>query len=910
MLSVDRLSDRSFFYPPGNTEFISVGERISRIADSAPDSTAIFSERGGITFGDLIQRASRLAESLNCVLDEKPGIVAIATDDSLDLIVSALAIWRTGSAYLPVSPSGPPERLNHVLSEAGVSVVLTSPTAVGPWPASMRQLSMVGEPGDGYQFVSRVSSSGWKIAPEDLAYVIYTSGSSGQPKGVAVTQANLSYLIQWYAGAFHPTPRDSGTQFAALTFDAAVLETWPILAAGASLHIPERSIALRPERLRDYLVSRQITHCFAATPIAEQLISLSWPRNTPLRFLLTGADTLRMFPPSGLPFQLVNNYGPTECTVLVTSGIVPAGSDGNAIPTIGKPIPGTEIYLLDSSLQPVREGDCGQICAAGPSVAAGYIGRPDLTKERFIYVSGLNARLYLTGDLGRKLSTGELSFHGRLDDQIKIRGLRIEPGEIVTALRRHPAVAAAAVTAIGGEQHKQLAAYVVLRSEVDADGLRSHLAARLPANMTPAVFVRVNELPLTVNGKVNFAALPAPDRSNSLERVTEAAKPENEIQVQVASILSSLLGGRELGLNDNFFRLGGHSLLAAQVIARVQKTFGVDLALRTIFESPTVAALSNQIALLQRHEKPSAPSLAETQLKAKLRPFFCVHTHGWDLQAHDKIARVLGPERPFYGLQPSSVIGEGTLNFTVEELAAKYIGELKKIQPAGPYHLGGYCFAGLVAFEMAQQLRAQGEDIALLALIDSFVPGEQSDFPIRPIRRTPFWRLDTYLGEFLWRSPKQRVAYIKYLMRFLVAPSIKLRWARAKGDGAGPIDNRWPDLESANGRAYSAYIPKPYAGRIVLFWGADHSIRSFHDRRLGWSEFAEGGLEVFVIPGAQRIFPARLRHSTSERSRMVTVDRTTSVSWSAVAERLRKYLQSSPDAISASAQWSSASSAK
>jgi amino acid adenylation domain-containing protein len=905
--TLDLLRDNSPLQSSGNTGFVSVAERIWRIAASAPDSTAIVSERGRITFSNLIERASRLAKSLSSALDEKPGVVAVATDDAIDLIVSALAIWRTRSAYLPLSPAEPPERLTHVLLEAGVTVALATATAAGPWPPSVRQLSLTDEPGDECEIepVSRISHSAWNMAPEDLAYVIYTSGSTGRPKGVAVTQANLSYIAHWYAGAFNPTPKDRGIQLGPITFDASVLQMWPILSAGASLYIPERGIALVPERLRDYLISQQVTHFNTVTPIAEQLISLPWPRKTQLRFLITGGDTLRKFPPPGLPFQLVNVYGPTECTVLSTAGVVPAGSNGNAVPSIGKPIAGTDIYLLDSNLQPVRDGDSGQICIGGSGVAAGYIGRPDLTKERFIHAPGLNARLYLTGDVARKAPTGELYFHGRLDDQIKIRGLRIEPGEIVTALRSHPAVAAAAVTAIGSEQNKQLTAYVVLRSEVNADELRSHLAARILSNMTPAVFVRVDELPLTANGKVNFAALPIPDRSNSLEQVVEA-KPESETQVKVASILSSLLGGRELGLNDNFFRLGGHSLLAAQLIAHIRKTFDVELPLRSIFESPTVAALANQIALLQRDEKPAAPSLAKTQSKANLRPFFCVHTHGWDLQIHDKITRVLGPEWPFYGLQPSSVIGEDAPNFTAQELAAKYIGEIKKIQPEGPYHLGGYCFGGIVAFEMAQQLRAQGEDVPLLALVDSFFPGEQSDFPIRPMRRNFFWHVDTYLGEFLWRSPKQRLAYTKYLMRFLVAPSIKLRWARAKSNDAGPIDNRWPELENANKRANEAYVPKPYPGRIVVFWGADYSFRSFHDRRLGWSEVAEGGMEVFVMPGAQRTFP---RRSTSESSTMVTVDRTTSVSWPEVAEKLRKYLQTSA-AAPTRPEWSSASTAK
>jgi len=892
---VDHMSEAS-----SNTEFVSVAKHIWRIAGSAPTATAIVSERQRITFGDLVARASHLATSLSSTLGGRRGIVAISTDDSVQMIIAALAVWRTGCAYLPVSAAEPLERLNRVLSEADVRVLATNRTSLHGLGGDV-QLCFIDELVGSSQPepVPNVSESVWRTAPEDLAYVIYTSGSTGQPKGVAVTQANLRYLVKWHGEAFDVTPQDKGTQFAALTFDAAVLETWPILAAGASLYIPERSSVLVPERLRDYLVAQGITLCFAVTPIAEQLISLEWPQNTRLRFLLTGADTLRSFPPSGLPFHVVNNYGPTECTVLATSGIVPSERNGFAIPTIGRPIPGTDVYILDSSLQPVLDGDCGQICIAGPGVGAGYIGRPDLTHERFVQNSALgDVRAYLTGDLGRKLPSGEFYFHGRLDDQIKIRGFRIEPSEIVAALRSHPAVGAAAVTAVGSEEYKQLAAYVVLRTDATADDLRSHLAAHVPSYMTPAVFVRLRELPIRANGKVDFGALPAPDAFNSLEQAGGAGELENGIQVQVASILSSLLGGRELRLNDNFFRLGGHSLLAAQVIARIRKTFSVDLPLRTIFESPTVAALSHQIALFERDEKlAGSSSLVKIQAGGNRRAFFCVHAHGWDLQIHHKLAAVLGPEQPFYGLQPSGVIGDGNFDFCVEDLAANYIAEIRRVQPKGPYHLGGYCFGGIVAFEMAQQLRAQGEDVPLLVLMDSFFPGEQADFPIRPIRRTLFWFIDSYLGEFLWRSRKQKLSYLSYLLWYRLAPNIRLRWARTKMSGTGPILHGSAELEEANRRANDAYVPKPYSGRVVLFWGGDYAFRSFHDRRLGWSEVAEGGVEVHVIPGDQRIFLApRLGYSSPGPSAAVTV----------VAEKLRKCLQSCRGAKLASADSSSA----
>jgi len=578
-------------------KFLSVAEQIWQIAEETPEAPAIRSERGQITFRGLTTRASALAGRFKAALTGDKQVIAIATDDGAEMICAALAAWRAGCAYLPLDPAGPSLRLEHMLAEAQVNLIATAAKHASHLPPGHSKLIFLDECGDSNNLSEKDSTEpDWTIQPGDPAYVIYTSGSTGLSKGVVVTHANLAHLVRWHRRAFSVSQNDRGTQFAALSFDAAVLETWPLLAVGASLCMPDRSIALAPDDLRDYLVSQRITLCFAATPLAEQMISLYWPLETSLRYLLTGADTLHSFPPAGLPFQLVNNYGPTECTVLATSGIVPVERGERVMPSIGNVIPGAEVHLLDAALRPVPDGERGQICIGGAGVGAGYVGRPELTAERFISVPEISAtRLYLTGDLGRRLPSGELDFCGRMDDQIKLRGFRIEPAEVEMALRSQPTVAAAVVASLGTGTEKQLTAYVVLKGDVTSDELRRYLQDRLPSYMIPTQFVRLDRLPLTASGKIDRSALPAPDSSNTLEQTGSLAELETEIQREIGAILSSLLGGRELGLNDNFFLVGGHSLLAAQIMARIRSSFQVDLPLRTVFESSSIAALSKQI---------------------------------------------------------------------------------------------------------------------------------------------------------------------------------------------------------------------------------------------------------------------------------------------------------------------------
>jgi acyl-CoA synthetase (AMP-forming)/AMP-acid ligase II/acyl carrier protein len=413
----------------------------------------------------------------------------------------------------------------------------------------------------------------------------------------------LVNLVSWHQQEFSVTSADRASHLAGLSFDAAVWELWPYLAVGASLHLVDEFTRNSPELLRDWLVARRITIGFVPTPLAEELFRVNWPPNTTLRIMLTGGDTLHHYPPASLPFVLVNNYGPAECSVVATSGATPPDRHDGTLPPIGRPIVNTHIHLLDEQLRPVPPGTVGEIYIAGAGLARGYRNRPDLTAGKFIsdsFSAKPGSRLYKTGDLARLLPDGQIAFIGRVDEQIKIRGFRIEPNEIVCALNQHPVVCESLVLACEDSSgDKRLVAYLVLKadSDVTPKSLRDYLRRRLPEYMLPSAFVRLDAFPLTPNGKIDRAALPALDAANTLHEEL-SADPVTPTQQRIIEILRALLGREKIGPNDDFFLLGGHSLLGAQLIARLRETFGVELALRTVFDAPTVVALAEEIERL------------------------------------------------------------------------------------------------------------------------------------------------------------------------------------------------------------------------------------------------------------------------------------------------------------------------
>lgn len=611
--------------PPAASPHKTAAERFAIQAAKTPARTAVVQGGVQLTYWDLEIKSNQLAHWLRARDVQAETVVALCTTHTPNFIIGALGIWKAGGAYLPLDSELPAARVSYLLDDAGAPILLTEQKLERDFGANRCVMALDDESHSVRAMPRTAPERHNGISLDALAYVIYTSGSTGTPKGVEVTHGNLSNLVEWHQGAFGVTAADRATQLASLSFDAAVWEIWPYLTAGASVHFVPKDIGKAPANLRDWFIENKITIAFVPTLLGESLIELDWPTNTPLRAMLVGADVLHRYPSPDLPFQLVNNYGPTECTVVTTSGPIPARTASQSPPTIGRPISNAQVYVLDDNMRSVAPGIPGELFVGGAGVARGYRSRPDLTAERFIpnpLKSGTRERVYRTGDLVYMLPDGQLAFLGRSDEQIKVSGYRIEPNEIAHALARCQGVQAAYVTSredtLG---NKNLLGYVVARPEatLQSSKLRAVLQRELPAYMIPSDFVLLEQLPLTANGKIDRGLLPAPTPANLLTDSAFVA-PRNAIEERLTDIVSGLLNLSRVSVEDNFFMLGGHSLLGTQLIGRVRDAFRVELSLRTIFDASTIAQLSLEIEKLLVAQ---VEALSENEAQALLRTREC-----------------------------------------------------------------------------------------------------------------------------------------------------------------------------------------------------------------------------------------------------------------------------------------------
>ncbi|RCJ25078.1 hypothetical protein A6770_28095 [Nostoc minutum NIES-26] len=627
-----------------------------------PDAVAVVNGNEQFTYQELNSRANSLAHYLKSLGVEAETLVGICVERCLDMVVGQLAILKAGGAYLPLDPEYPQDRLSFMLEDAQVPVLLTQQQLVEQLPTHSAQQVLLDT---NAAVISQFSQENPITATtaKNLAYVIYTSGSTGQPKGVLVAHEALLNLVFWHQRTFAIAASDKATQVASTAFDAAVWELWPYLSAGASIHLIKQGILGSGVDLQDWLISQNITISFLPTPVAEQLLSLEWNENTALRTVLTGGDKLNRYPSSLLPFQMVNNYGPTENTVVTTSGVVVAdGKQNNIAPPIGRPIANTQVYILDEYLQPVPIGVPGELHIGGASLARGYLNRSELTQEKFIadpFEAAQGSRLYKTGDLVRYLADGNIEYIGRIDNQVKIRGFRIELGEIEAVLNQNADVQANCAILredIPGE--KRLVAYVVpyQHSTLTISQLRQELKAKLPAYMMPQAFIILEEMPLTSNGKVDRRALPAPDLQSDKDKYVAPSTPIEEL---LAQIWAQVLKVEQVGIHDNFFELGGHSLLATQLVSRIRSHFQVELPLRELFATGTVAELAQLIEQLQQQKlQLTAPPILPRSRDVQL-PLSFAQTRLWFLDQFD-------PNSAFYNI-PAALRLTGTLNRAVLE---------------------------------------------------------------------------------------------------------------------------------------------------------------------------------------------------------------------------------------------------
>ncbi|GIG67357.1 non-ribosomal peptide synthetase [Phytomonospora endophytica] len=574
--------------PPADGPFQPVHLDVFARADELPEAPAVLGGGEALSYAELSARAAALAWDLRDMGAGPGSVVAVALPRGADLAVAELGVLAAGAAFLPIDVGTPTARIERLLADAGVSVAVTSRDRAALLPSGTRA-RWIEEPPSG----DRAGLPLAEFSPDTPAYVIYTSGSTGTPKGVLVAHGAVANLVAWHRRAFALSTVDRLTMVASPAFDVSVGEIWPALVSGASLSVPDEELRVSPQRLRDWLCEERITVTDLPVVLVESLLGLEWPDDTALRYMLTGGDRLTARPPEGLPFALVNAYGPTEAAVTATSGAVETAAGGRP-PSIGAPIDGVTAYVLDAESRLCAPGIAGELHLGGAGLALGYLGRASATADRFVPDPfGDGTRLYRTGDLARRLPDGRLEFLERIDAQIKIRGYRVEPAEIDAVLREHPAVGTSHVAVRRERSGDRLVAYLTPGTEsADAAGVRAHLVERLPSYMVPSAFVWLDALPLNRSGKVDTARLPAP----SAPSTAGGRAPADALEQRLVVVWKDVLGLDDVGVTDNFFDLGGHSLLLGRLHQRLTSEFGLALPMVALFQHTTIRALTRHLS--------------------------------------------------------------------------------------------------------------------------------------------------------------------------------------------------------------------------------------------------------------------------------------------------------------------------
>jgi len=828
-------------------------EQFTAIAESHPDLTAIVCDRERITYGELNARANQLAHRLQTLGVGPEKLVGIYLERSIANVLAMVAILKAGGAYVPVDPNYPRDRVEFMMQDSNVTVLLTQKSLAANLPnQKVPQLLL-----DSDDFSSEsVENPQSKTTPENLAYVIYTSGSTGRPKGVAITHETITHLFRGPRAHYGIGKGDVWTSVHSTGFDVSVWEIWGALLQPGRLVMVKQDVIYSPSALYDLLAVEGVT-VFCGTPaVFRQLIESDRDLSQlKLRTIICGGDAIDAELAqqlAALPVTAWNGYGPTESTVWSIAKQIDARDNTTAaLTSIGKRIPQLTTFILDSNLQPVPIGVAGEVFIGGAGLARGYLNRPELTAEKFIanpFAATPGERLYRTGDLGRHLPNGDIEYLGRLDNQVKLRGFRIELGEIETVLGQHPAVERAVVIIREDRpKDKRLVAYVVARetkANLTAE-LRKTLAEKLPDYMIPSAFVMLEALPLTPNQKVDRRSLPKPDDNRGGLESSYVA-PRDNLEQQLANIWAKILDTTKIGVLDSFFELGGNSLLAVRLFAQIENRFGKRLPLATLFQSPTI----EQLAQLLRNgdAKRAWSSLVAIQPGGSKPPLYCIHAAGANILIYRPLSQHLGNEQPVYALQARGLDGQQPPYLHVEDMAAYYIDEIRSFQPKGPYHLLGASFGGLVIFEMAMQLAAQGEKVGLLAMLNT-------NCPVYPRHKKVQFHL-AHLKEYgpafysraLWQS----------LLRRLGKPTVSVNV------GADVPDPQLARLvaERQNGDealvrtvmaildAEKEYVPrgKVFDGKITMFYAGDEQ-SDIEDNRLGWEKLASRGLDLHVVPG-------------------------------------------------------------
>ncbi|HEY0736992.1 MAG TPA: amino acid adenylation domain-containing protein, partial [Herpetosiphonaceae bacterium] len=860
-------------YPGGLTTHQLFEAQVAR----TPDAVAVRWQDEELTYRELHTRAHQLAHHLRSQGVGPEVRVGVCLERSPALLVALLGVLLAGGCYVPLDPTYPADRLSFMLADSQAPLLVTRNDLIVTLATPNTQVIDLDS---AWPKIAETDSSWTPSAVDEdhLAYLIYTSGSTGVPKGVAITHHNAVTMLHWAHDQFTPEERAGVLAATSVCFDLSVFEifmplSWGgcVVLADTALHLPTLAAAAHvtlvntvPSAIAEILSSGSL-------PPGVRVVNLA---GEPLAQMLS--DQLYAL---GTVQHVYNLYGPSEDTTYSTFSRVTPGVP----PAIGRPLPNSQVYVLDAYLQPAPIGVPGEVYLGGDGLARGYLGRPELTAEKFIpdpFSQAPGKRLYRTGDLACYQPDGQLMFLGRIDHQIKLRGFRIELGEIEAVLRRHPAVREAVVLV----RDERLVAYVVgeqtnkagalwakeqkstmtppspITDEAEArrgvgkggwrdEGLpsilRAFLSERLPGYMIPSTFMQLDVLPLTPNGKIDRRALSA--LAIMRQPASEALlMPRDSLELQLVHIWEELLDVRPIGVTDNFFNLGGHSLLSVRLRERIRERFGYELPLTLVFQGPTIEQLA-QTLRQEPVQQPESPLVA-LQSGGVKPPLVFIHPIGGSITSYLNLARYLDREQPFYAAQSPMLMGADPAA-TIEALAARYIDELKQLRPQGPYRLGGWSFGGIVAFEMAQQLSAHGDEVEQLVLLDTYLPEPQRQLTAddaqlllsfcRDVARSLGKQFPITYADLAALEPESRLAYA-----FDRARELRL----IPADLSAAYLQMLFDVYRTHLKLLQAYVPRSYSGSVMLF-RADEQLANGIDAAEGWAAYLTGRFVCRETPG-------------------------------------------------------------
>ena len=835
-----------------------VQDLFSEAASRNPRKTAVVYGNRQLSYAELDERSNRLAAYLRERGAGSECLVGLLVSRSIEMVVALLGILKAGAAYVPIDPAYPKERIAAICDDTKMSFLVTERSLSELLPSLLPQTIYLDT--DWTQISrSRATEAPRAMTSANLAYVIFTSGSTGRPKGVKITHGNLvNFLLSM---AIQPSLLASDKLLAvtSLSFDIAALELYLPLITGATVLIASREQALDGRLLAEMLTHYQPSVLQATPATWCMLIESGWSGSPQLRALCGGESLTPELAAKLLPRcqELWNMYGPTETTVW--SSIYKVGIGLEEFVPIGRPIANTRFYILDKAQQPVAVGVVGELYIGGEGVGLGYLERPELTEEKFLPDPFARiGRMYRTGDLAKFLPDGNVVCLGRTDNQVKIRGYRIELGEIETALLLHSGLQGCAVLVLeDGSGDKRLAAYYVSRpgAEVDSRSLRSYLKQSLPDYMVPGVFIQVDSIPLTTGGKIDRRALlkhvpaaPEPDHGG---------KPSDDFELVLLYLWRKLLGIQSFRITDNFFELGGHSLLLVRLGAMIEEEFEKVVPMSVLFKSPTI----EQIAVYLREGISDVSGFFVPLKKGSSGvPMFLVHSIIGDVVGCRQLVRHLDPDQRVYGIQIPMEFRQGEWMSSVETIASRYVEELLKFEPRGPYNLGGWSAGAPIALEMARQLRDRGFDVPLLVSIDAApantgggTPRSNPLYYLRLLGNLPGVLKMEVLGDFSWRKLAQRSERLRkrVIRRYSMKrsdPQMLVQYQIARFLGPAEYSESAKQFMAALYVTLQKYVPQRYGGKVLLYQTQGGSPFQLHEPDRKWKKIATD-LEVVPVSG-------------------------------------------------------------